>query len=101
MKTIESKIAPNPKEAQIWIDLNADAHGLIKKYWNGLKWVEKSKSTDINVDEIETFYKKEIEKLNNTLNITLNQYDKVIERLTNQINLLFARVNELEQLIVE
>ena len=42
MKTIESKIAPNPTEAQIWVDLNADAHGLIKKSWNGKEWVEKN-----------------------------------------------------------
>ena len=29
MKTIESRIAPNPMEAQIWVDLSADAHGLV------------------------------------------------------------------------
>lgn len=101
MKTIESRIAPNPMEAQIWVDLSADAHGLVKKYWNGLKWVEKNKATEINANEIEVFYKKEIEKLNNTLNAALNQYDKIIEKLNNRINSLFAKVNELEQLIIE
>jgi hypothetical protein len=41
MKTIESRIAPNPMEAQIWVDLSADAHGLVKKYWNGKEWITK------------------------------------------------------------
>lgn len=41
MKTIESRIAPNPMEAQIWVDLSEDAHGLVKKYWNGTEWVVK------------------------------------------------------------
>ena len=48
MKTIESRIAPNPKEAQIWIDLNEDPHGLIKKYWNGKTWVTKEDNQNNN-----------------------------------------------------
>ena len=101
MKTIESRIAPNPKEAQIWVDLSADAHGLVKKYWNGVAWVEKNRSKEVDTTTIENICKNEIEKLNNMLNTVLNQYDKIIEKLTNRINSLSAKVNELEQLIIE
>lgn len=41
MKTVESKIAPNPKEAQYWVDLTADPRGSITKVFNGTKWVLK------------------------------------------------------------
>ena len=53
MKTIESRIAPNPKEAQIWIDLNEDPHGLIKKYWNGSAWVVKEQPNALNKEELQ------------------------------------------------
>lgn len=99
MKTVESRIAPNPKEAQIWIDLSADAHGLVKKYWNGVAWVEKNQSKEIDAIAIENICKNEIEKLNNMMNTVLNQYDNVIEKLTNKVNSLSIKVNELEQLI--
>ena len=52
MKTIESRIAPNPMEAKIWIDLSADPHGMVKKYWDGTKWVEenlKYKGLELNL----------------------------------------------------
>lgn len=39
MKIIESKIAPNPKEAQYWIDLSADANRNVIKSFNGHEWV--------------------------------------------------------------
>lgn len=32
---IQSKVAPNPKEASRWIDLSADPHGGVMKYYNG------------------------------------------------------------------
>ena len=52
MKTIESRIAPTPKEAQIWVDLSADAHGLVKKYWNGSKWVVKEQSASVKKEDV-------------------------------------------------
>ena len=51
MKTIESRIAPNPMEAQIWVDLSEDPHGLIKKYWNGTKWITKG-SNSVSKEEL-------------------------------------------------
>lgn len=39
MKIIESKIAPNPKEAQYWVDLSADANRNVIKSFNGHEWV--------------------------------------------------------------
>ena len=100
MKTIESRIAPNPKEAQIWVDLNADAHGLVKKYWNGKEWIEKDKS-DSNPEDVKSFCVEEIEKLKYMVELVFQRMDKDIETLTNKINALNARIKELEQLIVE
>ena len=100
MKTIESRIAPNPKEAQIWVDLNADAHGLVKKYWNGKEWIEKGKS-DSNPEDVKSFCVEEIEKLKYMVELVFQRMDKDIEALTNKINALNARIKELEQLIVE
>ena len=100
MKTIESRIAPNPMEAQIWVDLSADAHGLVKKYWNGKEWIEKGKS-DSNPEDVKSFCVEEIEKLKYMVELVFQRMDKNIETLTNNINALNARIKELEQLIVE
>lgn len=100
MKTIESRIAPNPMEAQIWVDLSADAHGLVKKYWNGKKWIEKGKS-DSNHEDVKSFCVEEIEKFKYMVELVFQRMDKDIETLTNKINTLNARIKELEQLIVE
>lgn len=100
MKTIESRIAPNPMEAQIWVDLSADAHGLVKKYWNGKEWIEKSKS-DSNSEDVKLFCTEEIEKLKYMVELVFQRIDKDIEKLTNKINALSSRIKELEQLIAE
>ena len=100
MKTIESRIAPNPMEAQIWVDLSADAHGLVKKYWNGKEWIEKGKSNS-NPEDVKSFCAEEIEKLKYMVELVFKRMDKDIETLTNKINALNARIKELEQLIVE
>ena len=100
MKTIESRHAPNPMEAQIWVDLSADAHGVVKKYWNGKEWNEKGKS-DSNPEDVKSFCAEEIEKLKYMVELVFKRMDKDIETLTNKINALNARIKELEQLIVE
>ena len=38
MKTIKSKIQPNPKECERWVDLTADPMGGVVKYFNGNTW---------------------------------------------------------------
>lgn len=38
MKTIKSKISPNPKECDRWIDLTVDPMGGVTKYFNGNTW---------------------------------------------------------------
>lgn len=100
MKTIESRIAPNPMEAQIWVDLSADAHGLVKKYWNGKEWIEKGKS-DSNSEDVKSFCVEEIEKLKYMVELVFKRIDTDIEKLTNKINALSSRIKELEQLIAE
>lgn len=40
INTIQSKVAPNPKEANRWIDLSADPYGGVMKYYDGKKWTE-------------------------------------------------------------
>lgn len=108
MKTIESKIAPNPKEAQIWVDLSADPHGLIRKYWNGKNWVEKqnqnndfSKLTaDVKfLKEYLSALYEEFTEIKNRIN-SLQQQCMDLNNLPATINKLGARINKLEQFIV-
>ena len=98
MKTIESKIAPNPKEAQIWVDLSADPHGLVRKYWNGSKWVEKDKSD--NDSKVIQHVDNELTNIKHMFESVCRNYDKTILQLTDKINSLVKRVNELEQIII-
>lgn len=71
MKTIESKIAPNPKEAQIWVDLSADAHGNVRKIWNGKKWVTNSNDNS----EVVKMLSNEISELQNKINSIVSQFN--------------------------
>ena len=103
MKTIESRIAPNPKEAQIWVDLSADAHGLVKKYWNGKNWVVKENNI-VNTDKIMTELKPTFNEINDALedaqaniNFLLTYHDEYILKLIKE---LANRVSKLEQFIV-
>lgn len=105
MKTVESRIAPNPKEAQIWIDLSEDPHGLVKKYWNGLKWVEKDnkpsgvskedviKSLEPQFKEIKDAFKD----IQEVLDFLSSYHDEYILKLIKE---LADRVFKLEQFIV-
>lgn len=104
MKEIKSKIQPNHREYQIWIDLNEDPHGSVKKHWDGVKWVktENNNTEQIHI-EIEDIKKliallfDQIADLKLALN-NVKQYDdtKVHDRISKLIN----RVNKLESSIV-
>lgn len=103
MKTIESKIAPNPKEAQIWVDLSADAHGLVKKYWNGTKWVTKD-NNGISKEEVlkslEPQFKEIKDQFNNVIsriNFLSNRHDEYVLKLIKELT---DRVAKLEKFIV-
>lgn len=103
MKTIESKIAPNPKEAQIWVDLCEDPRGSVRKYWNGTKWVNKDNkgvSKEEVLKQLEPQFKeikdqfKDIQTNINFLNMHHDEYIlKLIKELSN-------RISKLEQFIV-
>ena len=104
MKTIESRIAPNPKEAQIWVDLSADAHGNVRKTWNGKKWVADKDNKSITESEIIDAVKPQLNEIKDTLedikaNVDfLNTYhDAYILQLIKE---LAARIEKLEQFIV-
>lgn len=92
MKTVESRIAPNPMEAKIWIDLSEDPHGLVKKYWNGEKWIVKGGNGVSKEDVLKT-----LEPMFKELK---NESSSNYERLLNIINGLTKRVAKLEQYIV-
>ena len=96
MKTIESKIAPNPKEAQIWIDLSADPHGTVRKTWNGTKWVNNEKES-INKTDIINIISPELDSLKTEINQLKN---KINSSLISILNDLIKRVNKLEKHIV-
>lgn len=62
MKTIESKIAPNPKEAQVWVDLSADPHGGVSKVYSGGKWIatESNKKPTYSKKEVDALLKEKV-----------------------------------------
>ena len=95
MKTIESKIAPNPKEAQIWVDLGTDPHGLVKKYWNGKKWVTKENNTS-SKEDIENI-NKQLEEIKSSVEFLLTHHDEYILKMVKDLT---NRVTELEQLLI-
>lgn len=101
MKTIKGKIAPNPKEAQFWIDLSADPHGNTQKYWNGHKWVEKDNSSD--TDEL----KKQTATLIDTVNNEITSLKNIINGLQIELDILskqniqlIERIKKIEQSII-
>lgn len=104
MKEIKSKVQPNYREYQIWIDLSEDPHGSVKKHWDGVKWVKTADNGTEQIHiEIEDIKKSiallfdQIADLKLALN-NVKQYDdtKVHDRISKLIN----RVNKLEQFIV-
>lgn len=108
MKTIESRIAPNPKEAQIWIDLSADPHGLVRKYWNGKNWVERQNQNDdfskLTADvkflkEHLSLLYEEFAEIKNCVKV-LQQQCADLNNLPATVNKLGARINKLEQFII-
>ena len=103
MKTIESKIAPNPKEAQIWVDLSEDPHGLVKKYWNGTKWITKG-SNGVSKEEVlkslEPQFKEikdQFKDITASVNFLLTYHDEYVLKL---IKGLTDRIAKLEKFIV-
>lgn len=103
MKTIESRIAPNPKEAQIWVDLNEDPHGLVKKYWNGTEWVVKgdnSVSKEEMMKLLEPKFKEikdQFKDIVSQLNVLSTHHDEYVLKLIKE---LANRVAKLENFIV-
>lgn len=102
MKTITSKIAPNPKEAKYWIDLTEDPNGRVKKYYNGSKWVKEE--TQVSFEQIMEQLTPIIEKLRKELeDIKLSMkhmkpYDD--HNMKVAFSDLNKRVTKLEQFIV-
>lgn len=104
MKEIKSKVQPNHREYQIWIDLNEDPHGSVKKHWDGVKWVktEDNNTEQIHI-EIEDIKKSIASLFDQIANFKLDlnnvkQYDDT--KVHDRINKLINRVNKLEQFIV-
>lgn len=96
MKTIESKIAPNPKEAQVWVDLSADAHGTVRKIWNGKKWVSNEQTDNSEVIKV---LSNTVSELKDKLNSVVNQFNTQLNKLNNTINTLNNKVAQLEKAI--
>ena len=103
MKTIESRIAPNPMEAQIWVDLSEDPHGLVKKYWNGTKWITKG-SNGVSKEELlkslEPQFKEIKDQFNNIIsriNFLSNRHDEYVLKLIKELT---DRITKLEKFIV-
>ena len=104
MKTIESRIAPNPKEAQIWVDLSADAHGSIKKYWDGTQWIVKEQSSSVKKEDILKMIEPNFKEIKDKfaditlrINFLSTYHDEYILKLIKE---LADRISKLEQFIV-
>lgn len=50
---IASKIAPNYKEVQYWIDLKSDPYGRVIKAWDGIEWSSISGDITDIIEQIE------------------------------------------------
>lgn len=50
---IASKIAPNYKEVQYWIDLKSDPYGRVIKAWDGVEWSSISGDISDIIEQIE------------------------------------------------
>lgn len=103
MKEIKSKIQPNHRECQIWIDLNEDPHGLVKKYWDGTKWITKG-SNGISKEEVlkslEPQFKEIKDQFNNIIsriNFLSNRHDEYVLKLIKELT---DRIIKLEKFIV-
>lgn len=103
MKTIESRIAPNPMEAQIWVDLSEDPHGLVKKYWDGTKWITKG-GNGVSKEEVlkslEPQFKEIKDQFNNIIsriNFLSNRHDEYVLKLIKELT---DRIIKLEKFIV-
>ena len=103
MKTIESRIAPNPMEAQIWVDLSEDPHGLVKKYWDGTKWITKG-SNGISKEEVLKSLEPQFKEIKNQFKDIISRisllsahHDEYILKLIKE---LADRVAKLEKFIV-
>lgn len=103
MKTIESKIAPNPKEAQIWVDLREDPHGSVRKYWNGTKWVNegnKGVSKEEILKQLEPQFKEikdQFKDIQTNINFLNTRHDEYILKLIKELS---NRIYKLEQFII-
>lgn len=80
IKFLESKIMPNPKECNYWIDLNENVHGGSIKYFNGVGWVKISDETG------------DLTQIKNTLN---NKVDKVSGKQLSTNDYTTAEKNKL------
>ena len=104
MKEIKSKVQPNYKECSIWIDLNEDPHGSVKKHWNGTKWVKTSDDIANKLQiEIENIREQiaqlfsQLVDLKTAVDLSKTYKDNAINEKINKLN---NRVNELEQFII-
>lgn len=100
MKEVRSKVQPNHKECNVWIDLNADPHGGIKKYWSGTKWVIESNNTGDQIKAEVSKLKNTVEKLTTLIYELQSAFDQLKPyddtKLHNRINKLVNRIEKVE-----
>lgn len=103
MKTFESRIAPNPMEAQIWVDLSEDPHGLVKKYWDGTKWITKA-GNSVSKEEVLKLLEPQFKEIKDQfkdiisrINFLSTYHDEYILKLIKE---LADRISKLEEFIV-
>lgn len=73
MKTIKSNIAPNPLEAQYWIDLSANKYGKVIKWWNGREWASLSGDNSSDIQNILKAMDNKVDKVSDK-GLSTNDY---------------------------
>lgn len=103
MKEIKSKVQPNHMECNVWIDLNEDPHGSVKKHWDGINWVKTTNDTverlQIDLQNLREFVVQLVSQLADlkTMLQSKNSYDDT--KIHERINKLNNRVSKLEQFV--
>lgn len=91
MKTIKSRIQPNPKECDRWIDLSADPMGGVVKYFNGNSWaVVGGTAEDPEIVELE----EKVDSLDKEMGQVLSSVSELETIVPNKLDLIELSIGD-------
>ena len=91
MKTIKSRIQPNPKECDRWVDLSADPMGGVVKYFNGNSWaVVGGTAEDLEIVELE----EKVDSLDKEMGQVLSSVSELETIIPNKLDLIKLSIGD-------